>query len=74
MTDRNHFRLAAAQAELAAHMASWEYAYAHAGGCHSGTGHPTHRATRERTALLAARVAAARAGAGGARHDPRDTP
>lgn len=42
------------------HEASWAFAYAHAGGCHGGVGHPTHRATRAHTDRLRARVAAAR--------------
>ena len=47
--------LAAADAELRAHMASWEYAFAMAGGHHGGREHPTHWATRARTDELVAR-------------------
>jgi hypothetical protein len=47
--------LAAADAELRAHMASWEYAFAMAGGPHGGREHPTHWATRARTDELLAR-------------------
>jgi hypothetical protein len=47
--------LAAADAELRAHMASWEYAFAMAGGTHGGREHPTHWATRARTDELVAR-------------------
>jgi hypothetical protein len=52
--------LAAAQAALRAHLGSWEFAFANAGGCHGGVGHPAHVATRELTAELSARVEAAR--------------
>ncbi len=34
--------LAEATAELRAHMATWEYAFAMAGGCHGGRNHPVH--------------------------------
>jgi hypothetical protein len=47
--------LAAADAELRAHMASWEYAFAMAGGPHGGREHPAHWATRARTEELVAR-------------------
>src|SRR3954463_1631830 len=53
--ERLQAELAAADAELRAHMASWEYAFAMAGGHHGGREHPTHLATRARTAGLAAR-------------------
>jgi hypothetical protein len=47
--------LAAAEAELRAHMASWEYAFA-MGSTRDGAGnHPMHRQTRERTESLAIR-------------------
>ena len=49
MRDRLEAELAQAQAALRAHTASWEYAFAMAGGCHGGAEHPTHRATRART-------------------------
>ena len=47
--------LAAATAELSAHMASWEYAFSMAGACHGGREHPQHWVTQLRTELLAAR-------------------
>jgi hypothetical protein len=46
--------LADATAELKAHMASWEYAYAMAAG--PAGEHPVHWRTRERTAALQNRV------------------
>lgn len=55
-TDRLREELAAAIAELKAHMASWEYAYAHAGGPNGGADHPVHERTRARTAELQTRV------------------
>jgi hypothetical protein len=36
-------------------MASWEYAFAMAGGCHGGREHPVHWVTRARTEELTAR-------------------
>ena len=47
------------RAELKAHMASWEYAYAMAAG--PAGEHPVHWRTRERTAELQSRVADLRA-------------
>jgi hypothetical protein len=44
-----------ASGELRAHLASWEYAFAMAGGCHGGAEHPTLRAVREETDRLHAR-------------------
>ena len=35
-------------------MASWEYAFAHAGGPNGGAVHPKHAATRQRTEELRA--------------------
>jgi hypothetical protein len=57
MTPREQLEceLAGATAELKAHMASWEYAFSMAGGCHGGGAHPTHWATQARTELLTAR-------------------
>jgi hypothetical protein len=52
-------KLATATAELEAHMASWEYAYAMAAG--PAGEHPVHWRTRERTAELESRVADLRA-------------
>jgi hypothetical protein len=47
--------LAAAEAELRAHMASWEYAFAMGSGSAGGRDHPTHRKTREHTEQLVVR-------------------
>jgi hypothetical protein len=55
MDERLQAELEAARAELRAHMASWEYAYAMAGGAYGGREHPVHWATRERTEQLLAR-------------------
>ena len=41
--------LAAAEAELRIHLASWEYAFAMGQSCHGGSEHPVHWATRART-------------------------
>ena len=56
MTERLRQELDKAGAELKAHMASWEYAYAHAGGRNGGADHPVHERTRARTAELQNRV------------------
>jgi hypothetical protein len=56
MTDRLREQLDAATRELKAHMASWEYAYAHAGGPNGGADHPVHARTRAHTAELQQRV------------------
>jgi hypothetical protein len=55
VTERLRAELDAATAELKAHMASWEYAYAMAGGAHGGREHPRHEQTRERTEFLRTR-------------------
>jgi hypothetical protein len=55
MRDRLEAELVEARAALRTHKASWEYAFAMAGGCHGGGEHPTHRATRARTKELARR-------------------
>jgi len=47
--------LAAAEAELRAHMASWEYAFAMGSGADGGREHPTHRKTREHAEQLVIR-------------------
>jgi hypothetical protein len=47
--------LMAAEAELRAHMASWEYAFAMGSSRDGASNHPVHRATRERTELLVGR-------------------
>jgi hypothetical protein len=44
-----------ATAELKAHMASWEYAFAMAGGANGGREHPAHVETRKLTERLQAR-------------------
>jgi hypothetical protein len=54
-------QLAQATAELKAHMASWEYAFAMAGGCHGGSDHPLHWETQARTEKLKARCRELRA-------------
>ena len=36
-------------------MASWEYAFAMAGGCHGGSDHPLHWETHARTEKLETR-------------------
>ncbi len=41
--------------ELKKHMASWEYAFAMAGGAYGGREHPIHEETRRRTEALQAR-------------------
>lgn len=45
-----------ARAELRAHMASWEYAFAMGSSRDGASEHPLHWATRARTEELAARV------------------
>jgi hypothetical protein len=49
MNERLKAELEQALADLKAHMASWEYAFAMAGGCHGGSEHPSHWVTRART-------------------------
>ena len=61
MRERLHTELAQATAELRTHMASWEYAFAMAGGCHGGRDHPVHWHTHARTDQLAARCRELRA-------------
>ena len=56
MTERLRDELAQARADLKAHMASWEYAFANGGGPNSGRDHPLHERTRARTRELAQRV------------------
>ena len=55
MTERLRAELGVASAELQAHLASWEYAYAMAGGANGGRDHPIHEATRQRTEALVTR-------------------
>jgi hypothetical protein len=47
--------LASARAELGAHLASWEYAYAMGSSSHGGAEHPVHWVTRARTEELMTR-------------------
>jgi hypothetical protein len=47
--------LAAAEAELRDHMASWEYAFAMGSSRDGASEHPLHRRTRARTEELAIR-------------------
>ena len=56
MTERLKAELEAATEELKAHLASWEYAFAMAGGPNGGADHPRHAATRRRTEALLRRV------------------
>lgn len=44
-----------ARAELTAHLASWEYAFAMGAGRHGAGEHPTHWLTRARTEQLEGR-------------------
>jgi hypothetical protein len=53
--ERLRAELAETEAELRAHLASWEYAFAMAGGPNGGREHPLHWATRARTDELVAR-------------------
>jgi hypothetical protein len=50
--DRLKAELAEAEAALTAHMASWEYAFAMGSSRDGASAHPTHAATRARTAEL----------------------
>lgn len=47
--------LARAEAELRAHMASWEYAFAMGSSRDGARNHPMHRRTRELTDTLVSR-------------------
>jgi hypothetical protein len=53
--------LAQATVELKAHMATWEYAFAMAAGCHGERNHPVHQETRAHADRLSARCRALRA-------------
>ena len=55
VTERLRAELEAATAELRAHMASWAYAFAMAGGANGGREHPVHAETRKRTEVLQTR-------------------
>ena len=49
LPERLRAELEQATAELKAHMASWEYAFAMGGGRDGGRNHPVHQQTRART-------------------------
>ena len=55
LVERLRAELEVATAELKAHMASWEYAFAMGGGRDGGRNHPIHQQTRARTEELHAR-------------------
>jgi hypothetical protein len=59
--DRLKADLADAEADLRAHVASWEYAFAMGSTQHGGAAHPAHVRTRERTAQLVDRCRGLRA-------------
>jgi len=61
MRERLEKELAQATAELEAHMASWEYAFAMGSSRGGGAEHPLHWATRARTEQLMARCSELRA-------------
>ena len=52
MNERLRAELEAATAELKAHMATWEYAFAMGATSHGGQQHPIHERTRRRTEAL----------------------
>lgn len=55
MIDRLKAELARADAALASHMASWEYAFAMGSSRDGASEHPKHAATRARTEELTRR-------------------
>jgi hypothetical protein len=55
LLERLRADLAETEAELKAHMASWEYAFAMGGGRDGARNHPIHRQTRARTDELVSR-------------------
>jgi hypothetical protein len=55
LVERLRSELARTEADLKAHMASWEYAFAMGGGRDGARDHPVHRQTRARTAELVSR-------------------
>jgi hypothetical protein len=55
LLERLRADLVQANAELKAHMASWEYAFAMGGGRDGAGNHPVHRQTRARTDELLSR-------------------
>jgi hypothetical protein len=50
--DELRAELEEATAALRAHLASWAYAFAMAGGCHGGADHPALRGVRDETDRL----------------------
>jgi len=61
MQERLRAELEQATAELRAHLASWDYAFAMGSSRDGSTDHPRHRATRARTEELRRRCADLRA-------------
>ena len=55
MREKLKAELADASAELKAHMASWEYAFAMGASREGASNHPAHLETRARTERLVAR-------------------
>ncbi len=55
MLERLQADLVETEAELRAHMASWEYAFAMGGGRDGARNHPVYRQTRARTDELVSR-------------------
>jgi hypothetical protein len=53
--DELRVELEQAAASLRAHLASWPYAFAMAGGCHGGADHPALRSVREEVERLEVR-------------------
>jgi hypothetical protein len=61
MRERLKAELAEATAELTAHMATWEYAFAMGASSEGARDHPLHRKTHTRTERLTARCGELRA-------------
>jgi hypothetical protein len=61
MREKLKAEFAEATAELKAHMATWEYAFAMGASHHGGGSHPVHLETHARTEQLKARVRELRA-------------
>jgi hypothetical protein len=55
VVDQLQAELDEATRALRAHLESWPYAFAMAGGCHGGTEHPALRAVRDENDRLRAR-------------------
>jgi hypothetical protein len=55
VVDQLQAELDEATAQLRTHLASWPYAFAMAGGCNGGGGHPALRAVLEENERLRAR-------------------